>query len=101
MDAILLANQGEQGENEWENDDVAALYTYQYVLLMISALVSCGSYSIKYDDTAENIFHTEEIKKYCTMIKECHANRAKPIFSAWILFSVMFMNICLKILSNF
>ena len=101
MDAILFSNQGAKGENEHENDDAAALHAYQNVLPMISALIRCGSNSIKYDDTAENIFHTEGMRKYCTMIKECHANKAKTMFFACVLFSVKFMNICLKILSNF
>lgn len=39
MDAILLGNQDGEGENEQENDDMAALHAYQNVLPMISALI--------------------------------------------------------------
>jgi len=53
---------------------------------MISALIRGGSYSIKYDDTAENIFHAEGITKYCTLLKECQENTTKTMFSACVLF---------------
>lgn len=59
MAAILLHNQGGESENEQESDDMAAHHDYEKVLPMISILIKGGIYSIKYDDTAENIFHTE------------------------------------------
>lgn len=59
MAAILLHNQGGESENEKKNDDMAAHHDYQNVLPMIPILIRGGSYSIKYDDTAKNIFHTE------------------------------------------
>lgn len=77
---------------------MAALHVYENALL--SVLIRCGSYSIKYDDTSENIFYTVAIRKRCTRTKECRTNRAKTMFFACILFSVKFMTIYLKILSN-